>query len=199
MATRYWPAPELADLAAPIIAEHHPLLTEHPGDRIVWVWRDKAKTSRHKVTLGTASLVTGRAAMLIEAARTGALDDRAKNIGFDDHDLFVIEIAQDEWRSHLDEAQRLALLDHELAHCHVAIEYDEDNPEMEIGRTLEIREHDIEEFRAIVERHGLWHHGLEDFAHAIKQSPRPPERRRARRPTAQPQADEALARYGMVD
>lgn len=194
----YFPAPSLADLAAPIIAEHHPHLTEHPGDRIVWCWRDKAKKSRHRVTLGSASIVTGRAAMLIEAARTGALDDPAKNIGRDDYDLFVIEIAQDEW-AELGDDQRLALLDHELAHCHVVIECDEDTGQ-EIGRTLEIREHDIEEFTAIVERHGLWHPGLQDFAHAIRSGPKQPGRGRGRRPVRpQTSADEALSRYGMVD
>lgn len=64
---------------------------------------------------------------------------------------FVITFNWQAW-SKLTPPQRIALVDHELAHC---------------GRDLEkgwvMIAHDVEEFRSIVERWGLWTPDLRDF------------------------------------
>lgn len=89
------------------------------------------------MVLGRARQIAGLNKFLIEA---GAVEVP----------LFVLEIAQNTWET-LTDAQRRALVDHEL--CHLAMEPDEDIPGRWIGRT---RGHDLEEFVGIVERHGLW-------------------------------------------
>ena len=74
------------------------------------------------------------------------------------YDIFVIEVSEEVW-DHLKLPAKKALIDHELAHCE--IETDED------GRTsLAIRGHDVEEFEAIVKRHGLWKQDVEDLVRA---------------------------------
>lgn len=86
---------------------------------------------------------------------------------------FVVLLNKDFWTgfSTTDE-QRKALLDHEL--CHATVKYDKDTGEPEVderGRTVyRLRKHDLEEFREIVERHGLYKRDLERFASAILRS-----------------------------
>lgn len=60
---------------------------------------------------------------------------------------FLIWIAKDVWER-IDARMREALLDHELQHCYL------------VGDEPKMRGHDFEEFRCIVERRGLWNHGL---------------------------------------
>lgn len=75
--------------------------------------------------------------------------------------FFVIEIASDMWgtddelgnRFGLSDAQRVALVDHELCHCTV----NEDG-------VPTLLHHDVEEFGQVVERHGLWKPDLAWFA-----------------------------------
>jgi len=57
---------------------------------------------------------------------------------------FVIWIAEDVWEK-LDTERRRALIDHELCHCR----YDP-------ADGASIRNHDVEEFVDVVERHGFW-------------------------------------------
>lgn len=85
---------------------------------------------------------------------------------------FVILLNRDFWlSSKVTDAQRRALLDHELMHAAPA--YDEDGhiKRDARGRTVyRIRKHDIEEFRDIVARHGCYKSDLEDFAGAIRRA-----------------------------
>ena len=62
---------------------------------------------------------------------------------------FLIKIAFDQW-AQMTADQREALIDHELCHCRCSLD----------DGALSIRNHDIEEFAVIIERHGLWHSGL---------------------------------------
>ena len=85
---------------------------------------------------------------------------------------FVILLSQHFWTGNFTKpTQRRALLDHEL--CHAAVKYDEQGePKTDAkGRTIyRTRKHDIEEFEAIVERHGLYKRDLERFALAIRRA-----------------------------
>lgn len=67
--------------------------------------------------------------------------------------------------------QRQALLDHEL--CHAAVRLDDHGQPVldERGRIVyRIRQHDIEEFTAVVERYGCWERDLELFAAALRRA-----------------------------
>lgn len=63
--------------------------------------------------------------------------------------------------------KKRALLDHEL--CHAQVAYDDDGPKIDSkGRQVfRIRKHDIEEFQAIVARHGCYKRDLERFAEVL--------------------------------
>lgn len=74
--------------------------------------------------------------------------------GFD----FVIVLNHDIWVSDmLDAKKKLAILDHELCHAQVKLTED-DEPIVDHNGKPEYRcrKHDLEEFREIVERHGLY-------------------------------------------
>jgi hypothetical protein len=73
--------------------------------------------------------------------------------GFD----FVIEFSHDIWLK-LTPEQRLALVDHELAHC-------ERDPET---GAWTMRDHDVEEFSDVVNRWGLWTLPLRGFGRALE-------------------------------
>lgn len=83
---------------------------------------------------------------------------------------FVVLLSKRFWM-HPDtkESQRRALLDHEL--CHGALTHDASGEPMENDRgqlVYRIRKHDLEEFSAIVERHGIWKKDIEQFARALR-------------------------------
>ncbi len=60
-----------------------------------------------------------------------------------------------DWRL-LTEAQREALVDHELMHCMVG------------KNGWALRGHDVEEVRDIIECHGFWKPDLQQFADAVE-------------------------------
>jgi predicted LPLAT superfamily acyltransferase len=80
--------------------------------------------------------------------------------------FFVIEIAFDAWEI-LEKEQRVALVDHELCHCMM----DEDS-----GKLI-MHPHDLEEFNAVVRRHGLWQPDVVTFARTLREA----EQRNAQR------------------
>lgn len=149
MSVTYRPAPAVEHIAGTLIPTHHPDLD---GVRIQYVFRSKASKKNDKIVLGKARKVSGLNAYLATPA---------DEVGFDDEavEFFVIEIAEDCWRD-LNHEQRIALVDHEL--CHLAIEFDDDEQVK-----LVMRSHDLEEFREIVERHGLWKPDLTEFADSV--------------------------------
>ena len=64
---------------------------------------------------------------------------------------FVIDFNWEQW-SDLTTLQRIALVDHELSHC---------GPDGMVS-------HDLEEFRSIVERWGLWQPDVAAFANSVR-------------------------------
>lgn len=142
MATEYRPAPEVAEIARQLITRvtGHQELVNAP---IVYVFRDEASTTRGRTVLGKARKISGLNAWLSHpelTPRPGSFSEPGE--------YFVIEIAHDCWER-LDDAQRVALVDHELSHC--AVGYTED------GRMqLAMRHHDVEEFLGVLDRNGLW-------------------------------------------
>lgn len=95
------------------------------------------------------------------------------NKQFSDLD-FVIVLNQEAWAS-LSDAQRTALLDHELCHANVAKDKNGAVKEDEDGRPVfRVRKHDLEEFREIVSRHGCYKADIEEFVRTAMDSKKPP-------------------------
>lgn len=100
---------------------------------------------------------------------------------------FVILLQQEFWTSpNVTNAQRDALLDHEL--CHATVKRDPvtgDPLEDERGRIVyRLRKHDLEEFAEIAARHGTWKRDLEIFAQALARAERGGEQGRLPIPPA---------------
>jgi hypothetical protein len=151
--TTYTDAPAVETIARRLISAHHGHLA---GVEIRYFFRDTAATSKGKKVLGKARLITGLNALLAEANASST--DEADP-------FFVVEVAEDVW-STLDGDQREALVDHELCHC--TLKETDDG-----GVKLALRAHDLEEFRGVVERHGLWRTDVEDFAKSLTQQQLP--------------------------
>lgn len=138
--TVYTAAPAVEAVARVAISRWHRHLE---GERIEYVFRDKPAKTKGRPKLGTARKVSGLNAYLAMAIESEMVED-----------FFVIEIAEPAWVA-MDDQQRLALVDHELAHCSL----DDDGNLVIVG-------HDLEEFNAVVERHGLWKQDVEAFLKA---------------------------------
>lgn len=81
----------------------------------------------------------------------------------------VLILNEDHWRI-LEPEQRLALVDHELCHLRPVIDPKtlEQAADAHSRKKWRIAKHDLEEFRAVVERHGLYKSDIAAFAKAIK-------------------------------
>jgi hypothetical protein len=143
----YERAPEVERLAKQIIDKSHPTLR---GIRIEYVFREKAGLRHGRLVAGSAKKITGVNALL---ATPGARSS-------EDLEFFLVTIARDVW-DRSTASRRIALVDHELQHCHVQLD------DVTGEAVLAMRGHDIEEFAAIVQRHGLWTDDLEMFVTAL--------------------------------
>lgn len=130
-------------IAGPIIAEHHIHLARA---RILFLFTSATRTTKGQLVLATASKLTARERFFTSGALAG--DPEA-----DPYD-FLILIGQREW-SLLTHAERIALVDHELSHC------------IDDGGVWAVRGHDVEEFRELIERRGLWNPSLQLFGGAV--------------------------------
>jgi hypothetical protein len=83
---------------------------------------------------------------------------------------FVILLNREVWEdAEFTTEKKLALIDHELCHAAPAISEDDGTQKLDSKGRLQwrIRQHDIEEFRGVVERHGCYKADLERFARAL--------------------------------
>lgn len=82
---------------------------------------------------------------------------------------FVILLNRDVWQHpSFGDVQKNALLDHELMHAAVAYDANGEPKRDERKRTVfRIRKHDLEEFRDVVARHGLYKDDLASFARVV--------------------------------
>jgi hypothetical protein len=112
------------------------------GWKIIYLFKEKMKT-RDRTTLGKASKADPKLTLFTDAA-------------------FVMEINWQTWVI-AKPFERVALIDHELSHY--GIDEDEESGEL----TPVILSHDLEEFRAIVDRWGLWRPDVELFAASCAQ------------------------------
>lgn len=140
MPQEYKLAPEVELIANKIIYDHHSHLS---GARIVYVFLAEAPVVKGREAMGRARVITGINAWL----STDEIDRESEPTPY-----FLIEISRKHWEV-LSEAQRRALVDHELSHCDV----DEETSKPKILG------HDVEEFSGVIRRHGLWRYDVESF------------------------------------
>ena len=140
-------APELERIARRYIEQYHPHLA---NARIIYLFRTTPWTSKGKVVYGRAYKLSGWQAEHLKAD-------------------FVIIINLEVWRR-LSPRQREALVDHELCHCGVEVDAD-GYPRLRGGEYVwKLWGHDLEEFKAVVERHGMWLRDIEEFQLALGQT-----------------------------
>lgn len=83
---------------------------------------------------------------------------------------------------------RTALLDHELSHAVLKLDKEGEPIEDYAGRKkLRNRKHDVEEFTAVVERHGTYKGDLQKFAQALAKRKAAPLFANADKPAAEPE------------
>lgn len=149
MATQYIPAPDVKEIAEKLIKEHHPDIAEF---RMEFVFVDKTPNKGGKEVWGTMRKVSALPAYL-------AADDKDQADGYTEP-FFVMVISKPIWEN-LPDDKKVALVDHEL--CHAGVKTDKDgNPKPHIIP------HDLEEFTAIVKRHGLWRDDVKEFLEVAK-------------------------------
>lgn len=165
MSVTYTAAPQVANIAERLIKEHH----EHLVDvNVEYVFRSEHAERHGHVVLGKARKVSGLNAFLVKKAvmsRVEATIETKTGVGVplesfaDTEPFFVIEIAQDIWNV-MDKAEREALVDHELCHCRTKVNKDHE-------LQLYVAPHDLEDFNAVVARHGLWQGNVGEFLKAL--------------------------------
>lgn len=155
MGVYIWKADErVSDLAADIIAEHHPKLTTA---RILFLFRDPGAKRGGQVVLGKAKKASPELCALY-----GQQVD------------FVITLSGEHWTT-LSAAQKNALLDHELSHCDAEMEQvlvdlpDGTKKVEERVKKWRLVGHDIEEFNHILKRHGAWDSSIQATVETLKQ------------------------------
>ena len=142
------PLPEPYKLMAQVRKDWHPDIAEA---KIALAWRKGFKADKD------GHLTLGKCIKAAELQKE-----------FVDYD-FVILLNFEVWNEkEFTKEKKIALLDHELMHADEAVDK-EGEPKVDAkGRRMwRTRKHDVEEFSAVIERHGIWKRDLERFAEAI--------------------------------
>lgn len=142
MAINYRPAPGVAAVGRELVRAHHRHLL---GVRIEYLFCDKTPMRAGRELWGQARRISSLSAFLAGKQEEGEMAE----------DFFVIVISAPVWQTLSDE-KRVALVDHELAHCFV-------DEKADGTPALKLVPHDLEEFVQIVERHGLWRDDIKRF------------------------------------
>jgi hypothetical protein len=138
--------PEAERIANGLIEAHH---THLISAKIVYLSTTAKRKKCDRVRLGSAQKASGLLKWSLAEAGTPA--------------DFIILISQGDWQW-LPETHRVALVDHELAHCWRFV--------TDKGReSWGLRGHDVEEFTEIIARHGLWRREHEELASVVRQLP----------------------------
>ncbi len=152
--TTYEAAPEVARIAKRLIAMNHAHLREE-SVRVEYVFRSDTPKKNGKLTLGVTRKVSGFPAWLSRDKEAEPESEDAETSPY-----FALVIPRPEWLL-MEPRMKEALVDHELTHC--ATKRDKKG-----NLQLYIKPHDLEEFNAIVERHGLWRRDVTQFLRSAK-------------------------------
>jgi hypothetical protein len=137
------------ELLAEIRAEHH-FDTSEAKIALAWKKGTKPDVDGH--------ILLGRCVK--------ASDLQREFVDFD----FVIVLNQEIWEDpEFDREKKLALLDHEMTHVTRVLDVDGEPVVDTKNRPVwRVRKHDIEEFTAVISRHGCYKRDLEQFAEALQ-------------------------------
>lgn len=131
---------------AAVRKEHHPHLD---SCHILLYWRRGLKPDKG------GHLLLGKAHVATDTERE-----------LQEHE-FTITLNREAW-DEFSPAQKAALIDHELSHCRVELNDAGEIVTDEKGRPVcRMKKHDLEEFRGVVERHGLYLDDLKAFALSV--------------------------------
>lgn len=143
------PAPEAQQIAKKYIKDYHKHLA---SVLIIYVFTDKP----FKVHGGPADAKVQKISGIHAWLAAHDLYDMKEDIDGGEIDEFILmTIDKSSWDLY-EPKQREALIDHEL--CHV-----QTNPET--GK-VELQSHDVEEFKQVIVRHGLWREDIRSFFEA---------------------------------
>lgn len=149
-------APEVEAVALTLIRNHHLHLSKLKDD-IKYLFRSEPEVLRGSECLATASKISGLKAFLAGSVieSLGSLDDQT--VSEAPKPFFLMQVWMFGW-SQLTKEQQIALVDHEL--CHFGID----------DGKLTIIPHDLEEFKAVVHRHGFWRPDVAEFVRIANES-----------------------------
>ena len=153
----YKPAPAVQKIAEELIPKYHNHL-ELEGVEIKYLFREEPLYKNNKMILGQARKISGISAYLSKEAKIES--DMNEGLSFEHKPpspFFVILISEGNYYL-LNAQQRIALIDHELCHCWAEMD-------AIVHLHISILEHDLNEFNAVVERHGNW---LKDIGKFLK-------------------------------
>ena len=135
---QYDPADTVEDLAKNLIRKHH---TELVNTKIAYLFKNKTIKAKGREVIAFVSKCSG----IVKA--------------LSDYDVVMI-VSYPSFQN-LTDAQKLAVIDHELTHLLV----DEDSTGAPKVRMIA---HDVEEFSSIIERHGLYLEDLVRLGRVVK-------------------------------
>jgi hypothetical protein len=139
---------EAEDLAKTIIRDHHKHLD---GIKIAYLFKEKpAPKKARKSRRSSKAARPGTKQIWAKASRVPLKYAELLKDEF----VFLIEFDRAVWNE-LKAAQQEALVDHELCHCGMS------------GDVPYMIHHDVEEFSAVIDRHGLWRSDVELFGRSI--------------------------------
>jgi len=144
----YCVADEPAQIATRLIAEvrDHTDIRHLQFAEILWLYTSKALKDRGRSVVAKVTKVSE----LAQAMMVGDSDEGVPD--------FVVVVSADKWET-LTEQQQAAVVDHELCHMYMA--------DCAIPTLLP---HDLQEFRGVVERHGLYTSDLSMMAASMQMS-----------------------------
>jgi len=152
-------------IAEELIPQFHADLVDVP---ILYIYTYKEKKKSGKRILGTLKKASGLTRWLSRGYCSADSEDMREA-------EYIMTLDWGFWHNEATNAQRYALVDHEL--CHAEVTFDDETDEPNYG----LKGHDIEEFGIIVERHGLYLLDLQVFADKIEQLRLPGMERRVPR------------------
>lgn len=134
-----------------LIPDYHPHLKEA---RILYIFSGKPMTRNGRVVLAKAMKFNDLNRFFTSLGAEPP--DEEETAGGCD---FAVIVNRKEWEENLTPAQRRAVVDHELCHC----------IRNHKGK-WSLRNHDIEEFSEVIERHGLYWEDVAAFAKSVIQA-----------------------------
>lgn len=142
---------EVKEYVDKMIADYHPLLADC---RIGYLFRTPVLMDKGREVVAKISKFPPKFLPLFKKL----YDTEDENMDTREY-VYLIEVSHEIWVD-LSEAERYAVMDHELCHCDVEEQKDGSMKYSLVG-------HDYEEFDAVIKRHGIYTGELETLATTI--------------------------------